>query len=397
MEEMSREDKITEMVSTSFTDAERTAVSDKDRRADIEEENTISDEDSGAIAIEKPYDPSGIKVDMTPFTVFQVMRKIKLNEINLQPDFQRHIIWDDTRQSRLVESVLIRIPLPAFYLDATNDDEWTVVDGLQRLYTLDRFCNKNKLKLINLEFLTELEGKTFEELPRRFQRQIEDHTRLNFYIIQPDTPSKVKFTIFYRINTGGLVLTPQEIRHSLFQGKSTDLLGQLADSDAFKAATANSIKSRRMEDRECILRALAFHIRPYTDYNTLDLHGFLCDIMQHINKLPDEELEKLKTLFRQTMHKAEAVFGDYAFRKIYQRGGQKYPINKALFEAWSVSLMKYDMKELKIRKDEIIENFAEVLNTDAEFGKSISQGTGSVNKVKKRFSTIENLLSRIME
>ncbi len=152
-----------------------------------------------------------------------------------------------------------------------------------------------------------------------------------------------------------------------------------------------------MEDRECILRALAFHIRPYTDYNTLDLHGFLCDIMQHINKLPDEELEKLKTLFRQTMHKAEAVFGDYAFRKIYQRGGQKYPINKALFEAWSVSLMKYDMKELKIRKNEIIENFAEVLNTDAEFGKSISQGTGSVNKVKKRFSTIENLLSRIME
>jgi|GEM_PF-585412 len=366
------------------------------QKQEFEEEDTISDEDSGT-AIEKPYDPSDIKVDMTPFTVFQIMRKIKLNEINLQPDFQRHIIWDDTRQSRLIESVLIRIPLPAFYLDATNDDEWMVVDGLQRLYTLDRFCNRNELKLINLEFLTELEGKTFDDLPRRFQRQIEDHTRLNFYIIQPDTPSRVKFTIFYRINTGGLILTPQEIRHSLFQGKSTDLLRQLADSDAFKAATANSIRSRRMEDRECILRALAFHIRAYTEYNTHDLHGFLCDIMQHINKLPDEELEKLEMLFTQTMHKAEAVFGDYAFRKIYQRGGQKYPINKALFEVWSVSLMKYDMKYLKISKDEIIESFAEILNTDAEFAKSISQGTGSANKVRKRFSTIENLLLRIME
>jgi uncharacterized protein with ParB-like and HNH nuclease domain len=148
-------------------------------------------------------------------------------------------------------------------LDAVDDDRWLVVDGLQRLSTLDRFYNKNELRLRNLEFLRELEGKTFDELPRRFQRQIEDKTRLNIYIIQPDTPSRVKFTIFYRINTGGLFLTAQEIRHALFQGESTKLLQELASTPEFKNATTNSIRSKRMDDREAILRFLAFYLSPY--------------------------------------------------------------------------------------------------------------------------------------
>jgi len=154
---------------------------------DVEAEEKLSDDLNEPI-IDEPYDPSEINIKAASFRVFQVMRKISAREIDLQPDFQRHIVWDETRQSRLIESILIRIPLPAFYLDAVDDDKWLVVDGLQRLSTLDRFYNKNELRLKNLEFLRELEGKTFAELPRKFQRQIEDHTELIFYIIQLDTP-----------------------------------------------------------------------------------------------------------------------------------------------------------------------------------------------------------------
>ncbi len=364
---------------------------------DVEEEEVLSDNlDEQVENIDEPYDPTQIRVDLTPFTIFQVMRMVQLEEINLQSDFQRHIIWDEIRQSRLIESILIRIPLPAFYLDAIDDDKWLVVDGLQRISTLHRFYNKNELRLKNLEFLRELEGKTFVDLPRKFQRQIEN-TRLNLYIIQPGTPLNVKFTIFYRINTGGLFLTAQEIRHVLFQGNATKLLAELADSSKFKRATTNSFKTKRMDDREVVLRFLAFHLKSYKNYKKSDLHGFLSNTMQTINGLESEKISELKYLFFETMDKAEAVFGQHAFRKMYEVEGRRLPINKSLFEVWSVSLIKYSLKQLTDHKDQIIKEFVKIMNEDNEFVKSISQGTGGVTTVRKRFCTIQDLLTRVIK
>ena len=289
---------------------------EESRKSDrVEEEEILSDKADDS-SISDPYDPSQIDVDITHFTIFHIMRKIELGEINLQPDFQRRLVWDETRQSRLIESILIRIPLPAFYLDAVDDDNWLVIDGLQRLSTLDQFCNKNKFGLKNLEFLTELEGMTFKELPRKFQRRIED-TKLNIYTIQPGTPSRVKFTIFYRINTGGLVLTAQEIRHALFQGQSTELLKKLASSDEFKEATTSSIRSKRMEDRESVLRFLAFHMNSYKQYKNPDFHDFLSNSMQQINNLSAQEITqmRLEESFLAAMRKAKAIFGRHAFEE----------------------------------------------------------------------------------
>jgi hypothetical protein len=358
------------------------------------EQETLSD-DLDELAIREPYDPSQIRVELTPFTVFQIMRKLSFREIDLQPGFQRNIIWNQMQQSRLIESILIRIPLPAFYLDAVDDDRWLVVDGLQRLWTLDSFIN-NALRLRGLEFLRELEGKTFEELPRKFQRRIEE-TRLNCYIIQPDTPDQVKFTIFQRINTGGLFLTAQEIRHALFQGAATNILNELANSPEFKSATTNSIRSKRMDDHECVLRFLAFYLNSYTEYKKPDLDGFLNDTMRFINAQSAQELADLQEMFLKTMRKAEAVFGDYAFRKIYEVDGKRYPINKSLFEAWSVALTAYSQRTLLKHKDKIVAGFVRVMNEDSDFGKAISQGTGSIANVHKRFQTIEDLLARIIK
>ncbi len=359
----------------------------------VEAEETLGNDTS---EITRPYDPSQINVVMKPMTVFQVMRKIRLGEIKLHPDFQRLVVWNQGRKSRLIESILIGIPLPSFYLDAVNPAEWLVVDGLQRLFTLDEFFNRKQLKLNNLEFLEQLNGKTFAELPRNFQRDIED-TELSFYIIQPDTPPEVKFTIFSRVNTGILVLKAQEIRHALFQGPVTTLLKELATSPEFKAVTKNSISPRRMDDRECVLRFLAFQLNNYAHYQEPDLNGFLSEAMGFINTLNASELENLGQLFLEAMTKAEAVFGEYAFRKMYDVGGKRFPINKALFEVWSVSLLKYPAKQLIKHKKEIIDEFVELMNKDKKFENVISQGTGSIASVKKRFSTIENLLKRIIK
>jgi hypothetical protein len=350
----------------------------------------------------KPFDPSAIRVDQRMMTTFQVLRKVDAHEIDLQPDFQRNFVWNITRQSRLIESILLRIPLPAFYLDATVDDIWLVVDGLQRLTTLDHFFTKKDLCLTNLEFLTDFEGMRFSDLPRSIQRQFED-TALNLYIIRPETPANVKFTVFSRVNTGGLVLTPQEIRHALFQGRATTFLGELADSDTFKKATDESINSLRMDDRECILRFLAFHLTSYARYGRIEtanksgrfiqqnLDGFLGETMERINALEEARIAELRASFQDAMTKAHAVFGRHAFRKLYQLGGRRSQISKPLFEVWSVMLLPYDIEALVRSKDAIVEKFIALMNT-VEFNKSISLGTGSVRAVHARFRAIELLL-----
>jgi Protein of unknown function DUF262. len=352
-----------------------------------EKEDTLSEE-----RIETPYDPTRIKVDPTPMTIFQVMRKVDMEEINLQPKFQRKVVWDDVRQSRLIESILIRIPLPSFYLDAIDDNEWLVVDGLQRLWTLDRFYNKKDLHLQNLEFLgAQLNGKNFDELPRNFQRQIEE-THLNLYVIKPDTPPEVKFAIFYRINTGGMVLSTQEIRHCLFQGTATELLIKLADSEEFLAATTDSINTKRMDDRECVLRYCAFHLKPYTEYKESNFNEFLSSTMASINKMQPNEIEALENSFLRAMRISKSVFGQYAFRKMYGRQYARNPINKSLFEIWSVCLEGFNESKILTNKDKIIDGFIDKINKDNVYFQSITQGTGGVTRVRKRFSTTLDII-----
>lgn len=352
-----------------------------------DKEDTLSEE-----RIEKPYDPARIKVDPTPMTIFQVMRKVERGEINLQPQFQRKVVWDNVRQSRLIESILIRIPLPSFYLDAKNDNEWLVVDGLQRLWTLDRFFNKKDLRLENLEFLgAQLNGKNFDELPRSFQRQIEE-THLNLYVIKPDTPPEVKFTIFYRINTGGMVLSAQEIRHCLYQGTATDLLIKMADSKEFHSVTTGSINTKRMDDRECVLRYCAFHLKPYTEYKESDFNKFLSSTMVSINKMKPNEIEALENSFFRAMRISENVFGRHAFRKMYGRQYHRNPINKSLFEIWSVCLEGFDENELLKNKDKIIDGFIKKMNSDDAYFQSITQGTGGKKRVHRRFSTTLDII-----
>ncbi|MCP4156726.1 MAG: DUF262 domain-containing protein, partial [bacterium] len=225
--------------------------------------------------------------------------------------------------SRLIESILIRFPLPAFYFDATNEECWLIVDGLQRLYTLKRFIvdcedsdslppDRQPLKLVNLEFLKQYNGFTFDKLPPQMQRRLKEES-IMAYLIKPGTPKKVKYSIFYRINTGGLILKAQEIRHALNQdGPAPDYLKTIAQSDTFKGTV--NISPHRMQDRELVLRHIAFRLHSYDTYKP-SMKGFLNDAMEELNKLPGEMLEKLKTEFLDSLKLAGDIFGQHVFSK----------------------------------------------------------------------------------
>jgi hypothetical protein len=359
-----------------------------------------SDTSSEDTIITEPFDPAKIRVDPKNTTMDVLIKRIKNGEIDLAPEFQRRAgIWNDTAQSRLIESMLIRIPLPAFYMDASNDNNWLVVDGLQRLTAIKRYVIDDDLTLTGLEFLTAYNGQPFQKLPRNFQRRIEE-TDIVVYLIQPGTPDRVKFDIFRRINTGGEPLSSQEIRHALNQGKITKFLEKLAGSIEFKEATANGVAPKRMDDRECALRFIAFCLYPPETYKSENFDVFLNRAMATANDMSDTQLEALGLRFLRSMRAAARFFGNDAFRKRYDPKAQRHPINKALFEAWSVNLdglTDEEIEQLSSKKNLIREAFIKEMNSmDGEFDTSITQGTGSVKRVKKRFGTVRSIIREVL-
>lgn len=194
----------------------------------------------------RPFDPSKIDIDMKTMELSSIIERLEYNEINMNTDFQRKSgLWTDVQKSQLIESLLLRIPIPAFYFDGGIKDNWLIIDGLQRITALKKFVIDGDLRLSGLEFFHDLEGMKYTELPRTFIRRIKE-TNIVAYIVKGGTPANVKYNIFKRINTGGLELKPQEIRHALYQGPATDLCKKFAKFSEFQMATTYSIKDDRM-------------------------------------------------------------------------------------------------------------------------------------------------------
>lgn len=363
-------------------------------------EQEVEEPDDFEHLIKEPFDPTKIRVRTWSPTIDLLMTRVREKEIDLMPEFQRSAgIWSTGAQSRLIESVLIRIPLPAFYMDATDEEHLIVVDGLQRLTTLRSFIIDEQLRLRGLEFLDDFTGKKFSDLPRQFQRRIQE-TQVTVYLIEKGTPDEVKYNIFKRINTGGLPLSPQEIRHALNPGAVVAFLKSLAESDEFQQATARGVSAKRMVDRECVLRFVTFAITPYGDYNTRDFDHFLHSKMAELNAMSENERDSLSIRFRRSMVAAHRIFGDDAFRKRLSDGDARRPVNKALYEAWAVNLDACTDEELNIlvqKKEDVRNAFIYLLRTDQEFETAITFGTADPPKVKTRFRKIRELLKGVLE
>lgn len=345
-----------------------------------------------------PFDSSTIRVHTRHVMVTQLISRLDYKEIDLSPDFQRMIgIWNPKRRSRLIESLLLRIPIPLFYVAEDVNEHWSVVDGVQRISTIYDYI-KNKFPLTRLEYRQDLNGMLHTELPRPMQRRISE-TSLVINVIQPGTPEEVMFNIFHRINTGGQPLNAQEIRHALVKGPVREYLRKLAKSDEFTKATAGSVGEQRMADRECVLRFLAFHIMPWEDYQAKSLDAYLVKAMKLVNSMSVDDRNTLKSEFCKSMSASFRIFGPDSFRKIGLSGGRKGPVNKSLLEAWSVQLARCSddqIDRLVDRREKVRSRFEAVLKNDKEFEQSVSASTGSPSRIEKRFSTIRDLVQDLI-
>lgn len=363
-------------------------VINEDVEPDSEEEIIAGD------IMVSPFDPTKIDIKMDRITVDSIVKRIRNDELEFDSSFQRKAgLWKDIQKSQLIESLLLRIPLPAFYFDANNEDKLQIIDGLQRIGTIKEYVVEESFALKGLEFLRDFEGLKFSKLPRSMQRRIEE-TNLNAYFVNPSTPTNVKFNIFKRINTGGLVLTAQEIRNALFQGQATEFLLEMSKNQDFISATARSIKSERMLDREFCLRYVVTTQIGFEDYDG-NFENYLNSGMEYLGKASQSELDDVRKSFSYCMKRNGELFGTFAFRRLNaeQRRG---PINKALFEVWSYVLTKMSDEDfilLKSKKNDFMKEYMKLCN-DYFFVNDIK--STDRNSLKNKFIKVQSLVEKVI-
>ena len=354
----------------------------------VEVEDTGED---GAL-IEQPWKPEQIRVGTSSFSLRNILDLIDEESLELAPDFQRGQVWRPRQKSLLVESLLLQIPLPAFYFAEDSDGAFRVVDGLQRLSTLHSFVRgaENGFVLKELEHLHDLAGCRFADLPVPLQRRI-NNTQLTVNVIDPSTPRDVTYEIFKRINTGGTPLNAQEIRHCMSRPRSRDILKRMTHTEAFNTATGSRLRDHiRMNDREMALRFAAFWLMGLDAY--LDrpvMESFLweaTEILDDPQRVPDARVTDLETAFERAMSNAHLVFGENAFRKWPLGATGRSPINRALFETWSVALAEYDPNDLAERRHKIVEAARGRMTDDIVYLNAITASTADRGRVGYRFT-----------
>ncbi|UUY50380.1 DUF262 domain-containing protein [Streptomyces yangpuensis] len=358
-----------------------------------------------ADGLSAPFRPESISIRTETTTVDLLLSRLREGMLDLAPDFQRRSgIWSDRAQSRLIESLLLRIPISNFHMAQGDEDKWAVVDGVQRLTAIARFMEPKltgglgPLALRGMDYLWQLQGMTYQDLSGRLKIRLRE-TQLTVHIMQQGTPEAVKYNVFSRINTGGMPLKPQELRHALVSGVVRTFLADLAEDPAFGEATRRSVSNERMADREMVLRFLAFRLTNPAAHTEKDFDKFLIDAMYRINTLTEERLEQLAREFRVAMRCAWDLFGEHAFRK--WRGGKRSSsvINKALFETISVNLALLDDHErnrLVASRARVHDRFFELMD-DWDFDRSISGSTGDPAKIRTRFQEVARLFRGVAE
>jgi len=341
------------------------------------EKDEIENETNGYIT--NPFSTKDIKITNQVFALPSLVNRLEHNEIDLNPDFQRHgNLWSATNMSRLIESVLLKLPLPIFYFDVSNPDKWIVVDGLQRLSTIKKFMVDKTLKLKNLEFLKELEGKGYDDLDRGFKRVFEG-TQIVTYQIEAQTPKKVRYSIFNRINTGGLPLNAQEIRQALNQqGFGVKFLIEVTEDKIFKELFENS-----------------YNVFPYSN-----MGEFLDAAMEKLDIIDNkEELETLKKDLSDTLIFSEEVLGkEHRFSRAIALDVKTKTLNRSLFDVLTVCFSNIQDKELFLKNKDIFISKLEKLLQDekGEFSKAITEGTSGKGAIMARFKIMNELIKEVL-
>lgn len=329
-------------------------------------------------------------------SVSEILKRVKQNRWILDPDFQRDFLWPKDNQSRLIESCIMRIPLPVFYVAERESGEIVIVDGLQRITTFLRYVD-NEFKLQDISFRDErnqqnlIEGKRFRELPLNLQERILD-TQLIMYILDAKAPEHARLDIFERVNSG-VPLSRQQMRNAVYNGPATRWLRDIVANPLFREVTGrNALSTKVMRDREAVNRFCAFSIFGVKEYRG-DMDDFLAKALRYMNNHRNE-LDAVKEKFERSLRSNKHLFGKHAFRKslAYEGVGiKRSTFNISLFDVCTVLLAEFP-EEIQLESElgsKIHKALVDLITDDEEFQNAITLATNNTKSVRARFALAE--------
>lgn len=350
-----------------------------------------------------------VKTQSIEYDLETLVKKIDKGIIKLDPDYQRRHRWDDKTSSRLIESLILNIPIPTIYISQdvdvdseTEEYRYSVIDGQQRLTSMYNFL-KDKYALIGLDTLNELNGCFHKDLPPFLTRRLEERT-VKCLRIDSTIDAQVKLDIFERLNSGSVKLEAQELRNAVFSGKFNILCKSLSFNNDFRTLLQIDINNpdsntrvRKMEDVEIVLRFFTLINQNYENYKKTKEKGFtdfLSETMKLKNASTDQEISSYKEEFETTMKIILRDFGSTAFAKYkYESDTLKLQsrFNVAVFDALATSchdlIYEEDIRNFKDKKEDFLQLFE-----NSEFYDSIYGSYLDTNKVKFRIEKTKEVL-----
>lgn len=327
-----------------------------------------------------------------------ISNMVHAEAINIKPKYQRRERWDKTKQSALIESFLLNIPVPPIFLAEDEYGKYSVIDGKQRITSIYNFIGKQQ-PLQNLEKFTEIQGLSFDQLPTQLNNALKIRPYVRVITLLKQSDPSLKLEVFNRLNTGGDRLLPQEIRNAAYGGDFNDLLVRLSEHPFLRKqfnletpkAREVSKLYREMLDVEYILRF--FTLRDTWDSFSGNMRIAMDRYMekQYLDKTLD--FKKFESIFNDTMEVCEIIWGDDAF---IRPDGRK-EIIQGIFDVQTVPLsffVENQKNELIIKKDNIRNSFEQRYKADKDFEDSIRQFTSNIKQVNYRISTMKNLISQ---
>lgn len=337
---------------------------------------------------EIPLEERKVYTQASDPTIQNLCDRIRRGKLDLQAEFQRSYVWHNKERlkSALIESVLLRIPIPVVYIAELKDGNDVVVDGQQRLRTFVEFCDKDGFKLKKLRVLDNLNGKGFTDLSEELQDRIDNYP-IRVIQIQKESHPEIKFDIFERLNRGSVKLNDQELRNCVYRGNFNALLRDLAHNPDFLKIQNHETPDKRMKGEERILRFFAFSDKGIQNYKS-PVRTFLSSYMEDKRNISEKEIKEKNELFKKSAELCITVFGNLVGHRWVQdelgNSGDVAPqFNDGILDAQMFGFLDYQKRDIVPQAQIIRDTFIDLVIT-RQFSETAERGTYDTKTTKKR-------------